>query len=328
MGCRCGAPGHRRSASCSILGLIVAEVLSRNFFNVSLYFAWEFSAYLMGAAFLMGAAYALRAGAQIRVNVLLENLPKPVARLLDIFATICGVLIAAYLTWALGELTWLSYVRESRSPEKSEILRWITQFPLALGSLLFTLQTIARLGRLLRGEPGDDLRLAYWSGHRITHECHPDLVAGSDDRNPLSSASGSVPRFWRCGVGAPGNVHEPADAQADRCLDVQRPHLVGHRLAAAVHPDGRAAVPHAVVAVAVLGHRALDELPAGPAVPHDGDRLLDVCRHLGLVGRDDAGGGPHHPHRAFEPRLRQRAGGRQPGRRRHAGLPDPAVDPA
>lgn len=153
--------GAWASAACivSILGLIVAEVLSRNFFNVSLYFAWEFSAYLMGGAFLMGAAYALRAGAQIRVNVLLENVPKPVARFFDLFSTVCGIAIAIYLTWALAEMTWLSYVRESRSPEKSEILRWITQFPLALGSLLFTLQAMARLGRLLRGEPGDDASL-------------------------------------------------------------------------------------------------------------------------------------------------------------------------
>lgn len=153
--------GAWASAACivSILGLIVAEVLSRNFFNVSIYFAWEFSAYLMGGAFLMGAAYALRAGAQIRVNVLLENVPKPVARFFDLFSTVCGIAIAIYLTWALAEMTWLSYVRESRSPEKSEILRWITQFPLALGSLLFTLQAIARLGRLLRGEPGDDASL-------------------------------------------------------------------------------------------------------------------------------------------------------------------------
>ena len=69
--------GAWASAFCilSILGLIVAEVLARNLINYSLYFAWEFSAYLMGAAFLLGAAYALRAGAQIRVNVLLENVP-------------------------------------------------------------------------------------------------------------------------------------------------------------------------------------------------------------------------------------------------------------
>lgn len=153
--------GAWASAACilSILGLIVAEVVSRNFFNISIYFAWEFSAYLMGAAFLMGAGYALRAGAQIRVNVLLENVPRPVARFFDLFSTVCGIVVGAYLTWALGEMTWLSWVRESRSPEKSELLRWIVQFPLALGSLLFTLQVIARLGRLLRGEPGEDASL-------------------------------------------------------------------------------------------------------------------------------------------------------------------------
>lgn len=143
----------------SILGLIVAEVLARNLINYSIYFAWEFSAYLMGAAFLLGSAYALRAGAQIRVNVLLENVPRPVSRFFDLFGTACGVLIAAYLTYALGELTWLSYVRDSRSPEKSELLRWIVQFPMFVGALQFALQTMARLARLLRGEPGDDLRL-------------------------------------------------------------------------------------------------------------------------------------------------------------------------
>jgi len=143
----------------SILFLIVAEVAARNLLNYSIYFAWEFSAYLMGAAFLLGAAYALRAGAQIRVNVLLENVPRPVARFFDLFATASTAVIGAYLAYALGELTWLSYVRDSRSPEKSELLRWVVQLPMFVGALLFTLQTVARLARLLRGEPGDDSRL-------------------------------------------------------------------------------------------------------------------------------------------------------------------------
>ena len=62
------------------------------------------------------------------------------SRFFDLCATACGVLIAAYLTYALGELTWLSYVRDSRSPEKSELLRWIVQFPMFVGALQFTLQ--------------------------------------------------------------------------------------------------------------------------------------------------------------------------------------------
>ena len=83
----------------------------------------------------------------------------PVARFFDLFSTVCAIAIGVYFTWALGEMTWLSFVRESRSPEKSELLRWIPQFPLALGSALLTLQTAARLARLLRGEPGEDIGL-------------------------------------------------------------------------------------------------------------------------------------------------------------------------
>ena len=143
----------------AILALIVAEVLSRNLFNYSIDFAWEFSAYFMGAAFLLGAGYALRAGAQIRVNLLLENVPQALARAVDLFATLVGILVAAYLTYALADMTWLSWTRNSRSVQPSDLPLWIPQASLVLGSLLLTLQAAARLGRLLRGEPGDDMRL-------------------------------------------------------------------------------------------------------------------------------------------------------------------------
>ncbi|QQS13559.1 MAG: TRAP transporter small permease [Rhodospirillales bacterium] len=150
--------GAWASAACivAILGLIVAEVSARNFLGASLYFAWEFSAYLMGAAFMLGAGYALRAGTQIRVNVLLENVPAPVARFFDLLSTVACVVIAAFLAWSFAEATWLSWVRDSRSPEKSELPLWIPKIALAVGAAVFLLQTAARLARLLRGEPGDD----------------------------------------------------------------------------------------------------------------------------------------------------------------------------
>ena len=143
----------------AILALIVAEVLARNLLNYSIDFAWEFSAYFMGAAFMLGAGYALRAGAQIRVNLLLENLPRPLARVVDGLATLVGIAVAAYLTYALADMAWLSWTRNSRSVQPSDLPLWIPQASLVLGSLLLTLQAAARLGRLLRGEPGDDARL-------------------------------------------------------------------------------------------------------------------------------------------------------------------------
>ena len=142
-----------------ILALIVGEVATRNLLNRSIDVAWEFSAFLMGAAFMLGTAYSLRTGAQIRVMVLLDFTSPRMRQAIDMTATACCVAIAGYLTAALGQLTWLSWVRDSHSDKASELPLWIAQLPLAAGALLFTLQSLARLCRLLRGEPGEDLKL-------------------------------------------------------------------------------------------------------------------------------------------------------------------------
>ena len=139
----------------AILGLIAGEVLSRNIFNYSLRVAWEYSTYFMGGAFMLGAGYALRAGAQIRVHVLLENLPRPLAYGCDLLATACAAAVGIYLSYALGLLATLSFERNSRSPD-SEFPLWLPQLALTAGAVIFTLQLLARFVRLLRREPGED----------------------------------------------------------------------------------------------------------------------------------------------------------------------------
>jgi C4-dicarboxylate transporter, DctQ subunit len=143
----------------AILGLIVGEVVARNLFNYSINFAWEFSAYFMGACFLLGAGYALRAGAQIRVNILITGVPDGAARIIDLLATLLSVAIVCYLSYALFELTWLSWVRSSKSVQASELPLWIPQLALALGAAIFALQLLARATRLVRREPGEDAQL-------------------------------------------------------------------------------------------------------------------------------------------------------------------------
>jgi TRAP-type C4-dicarboxylate transport system permease small subunit len=143
----------------AILALIVGEVAARNLFNYSIHFAWEFSAYFMGATFMLGAGYALRAGAQIRVNLLIVSVKPALGRAVDLLATAVTTAVAAYLTYALSLLTWLSWTRGSRSAMASELPLWIPQIALAVGAMIFTLQIAARLVRVLRGEPGEDARL-------------------------------------------------------------------------------------------------------------------------------------------------------------------------
>jgi C4-dicarboxylate transporter DctQ subunit len=143
----------------AILGLIVGEVAARNLLNYSIHFAWEFSAYLMGATFMLGAGYALRAGAQIRVALLISGVRESVARIIDVGATALSAAIVSYLTYALLLLTWLSWLRNSKSAMASELPLWIPQLALAVGAAILTLQLVARAFRLLRHEPGDDPRL-------------------------------------------------------------------------------------------------------------------------------------------------------------------------
>jgi TRAP-type mannitol/chloroaromatic compound transport system permease small subunit len=143
----------------AILGLIVAEVAARNLFNYSIFFAWEFSAYFMGATFLLGAGYTLRAGAQIRVNILITGIPEAAGRIIDLAATLVSVAVACFLCYALSELTWLSWVRHSRSAQPSELPLWIPQLALAAGAAILALQLVARALRLVRREPAEDARL-------------------------------------------------------------------------------------------------------------------------------------------------------------------------
>src|SRR5262249_60033500 len=74
---------------------------------------------------------------------------------------------------------------------------------------------------------------------------------------------------------------------------------------APVHRHGRALVSHASVERAVHRAGTVGGAPAGPPASRQYIWLLDLRRHFGLVGCDDAGGGTHGARRAVETRLRQ-----------------------
>jgi len=136
--------------------LMLAEVFARNLLAQSLTFSWEYAGYLMGAAFFFGAAYTLRTGGHVRVSLLAEHVPAPVARLLDVAVTLVGVAVSGFLVYALGDLTLTSYQRSivSFTPVQTPLI--YPQGVLAVGALFLLLQMIARLARLLRGQPPDE----------------------------------------------------------------------------------------------------------------------------------------------------------------------------
>jgi len=103
----------------------------------------------MAGAFFLGLGWTLEQGGHVRVGILAEHLPSEAARLLDLAATIVGLLIAAFLTSALLGLTWSSFVDGSRTFTATATPLVIPQAVITSGALIMMLQLVARLIRLL-----------------------------------------------------------------------------------------------------------------------------------------------------------------------------------
>lgn len=124
--------------------LMIAEVFYRNFTGRSLGFTWEFSGYLFGAIIFLGSAWTLRCGGQVRIRFMLDILPPRLGRMLDLLACMCGLLIAAYLFYALCGFTMQAWSRGivSSTPEKIPLV--YPRALLTIGAGMLCLQIFAQ----------------------------------------------------------------------------------------------------------------------------------------------------------------------------------------
>ena len=136
--------------------LILTEVFCRTVLNISLSFAWEYSAYFLAVSIFLAAAFTLRSGGHVRVMLLSQNVPPRVAHWLDLVATLAGIVIAGWLGWSLTAFAWRSWATGSTSATIDETPLVYPQGAMAFGAVLLTLQLVARAIRLLAGEPPED----------------------------------------------------------------------------------------------------------------------------------------------------------------------------
>jgi TRAP-type C4-dicarboxylate transport system permease small subunit len=128
--------------------VILGEVVSVWAFNKSLEFSWEYGAFFMAGAFFLGLGWTLREGGHVRVGILADLLPPAAGRLLDLGATLIGLIIAGFLTIALAGLAWSSFIDGSRTFTATATPLAIPQTVITIGALILTLQLVARLCRL------------------------------------------------------------------------------------------------------------------------------------------------------------------------------------
>lgn len=130
--------------------LVIAEVLLGAFGRIfkslprDIPIAWEYSAYLMGAAFMLGSGLTLRAGMHVRVELLLKGGKARLARQYELISSLIGVVICSLLAWTFTAFAIRSFLSNQLSQDSFTPL-WIPQAPLALGAIVLAIEMIARL---------------------------------------------------------------------------------------------------------------------------------------------------------------------------------------
>ena len=111
----------------------------------------EYSGYCMASASFFALAYTFVEGGHIRITLFLEKMSGKKKWLLEIWCLSVGSFFSGYLAFYFIKMLYISYEFQERSEGADEILIWIPQTSVALGSTIFFIsvlhQLVLRFGR-------------------------------------------------------------------------------------------------------------------------------------------------------------------------------------
>lgn len=156
--------GGALSALCLtlIMVLIVAQVLGRildellgwaglNALGLTVPGLAELASFLLLGATFFGLAYTFWQGGHIRVTLVLQYLPKPFHRVMDMAVTLIAAAITGFAVWHSARLTLDSYDFGDLSIGMVPVPLWIPQAVMTLGLLWLLIALLDALFSLATG---------------------------------------------------------------------------------------------------------------------------------------------------------------------------------
>ena len=105
----------------------------------------EYSGYCMAAASFFALAYTFVEGGHIRITLFLEKVSPTKKKFLEIWCLIISSLFSGYMAFYFPKMLFISYKFQERSEGADEILIWIPQISVSLGSLIFFIAVFHKL---------------------------------------------------------------------------------------------------------------------------------------------------------------------------------------
>ena len=111
----------------------------------------EYSGYCMASASFFALSYTFVEGGHIRITLFLEKLSAVKKRILEIWCLGIGSFFSGYLAFYFIKMLIISYKFQERSEGADEILIWIPQTSVAIGSTIFFISVFHHLILTLKG---------------------------------------------------------------------------------------------------------------------------------------------------------------------------------
>ena len=105
----------------------------------------EYSGYCMAASSFFALAYTFVEGDHIRITLFLEKVSPTKKKFLEIWCLIISSLFSGYMAFYFPKMLFISYKFQERSEGADEILIWIPQISVSLGSLIFFIAVFHQL---------------------------------------------------------------------------------------------------------------------------------------------------------------------------------------
>ena len=105
----------------------------------------EYSGYCMAAASFFALAFTFVEGGHIRITLFLEKLSGLKKRIIEIWCLSIASFFSGYLAFYFIKMLIISYKFQERSEGADEILVWIPQTSVAIGSSIFFVSVLHQL---------------------------------------------------------------------------------------------------------------------------------------------------------------------------------------
>jgi TRAP-type C4-dicarboxylate transport system permease small subunit len=128
------------------------EITLRTLFSVSTAVVVEFAGYGLASMTFLALSDTMRAGTLVRVNVLLNFVPKGVRRALDVFCVASTFALTMFVTYFFVIDIKRSFDRGFQTDSVVPLPSWLPPIGVVVGLTIFAIDLLLHLVLILRGE--------------------------------------------------------------------------------------------------------------------------------------------------------------------------------